>query len=138
MRKLTVALCTDERGGMIFNKRRVSRDRILIKNLMEGFDGKIYINEYSRLLFEDYGDRAVVCESALDEAPDGAVCFIEFPPFKPYLADISSLIIYNWNRRYPYDLCLDVLPAKEGFKSVSVCEFEGSSHEKITKEIFER
>ena len=138
MRKLTVALCTDERGGMIFNKRRVSRDRILIKNLMDGFDGKIYINEYSRLLFEDYGDRAVVCESALDEAPSGAVCFIEFPPVTPYLSDISRFVIYNWNRRYPFDACLDVSPKDVGFKLVSASEFVGSSHEKITKEVFEK
>lgn len=138
MRNLTVALSTDERGGMIFNKRRVSRDRILIRDLMSGFDGKIYINEYSKLLFEEYPDRTVVCKSALDEAPDGAVCFIEFPPFAPYISDISRFIIYNWNRRYPFDLCLDVSPSDEGYKSVSVFEFEGSSHEKITKEIFER
>ena len=52
--------------------------------------------------------------------------------------DISRLIIYNWNRRYPFDRQLDISPAKMGFKLVSVTEFEGSSHEKITKEIYER
>ena len=138
MRDLTVILCTDERGGMIFNKRRVSRDKTLVTELMGGIDGRLYINEYSKALFGEYSDRIVVCTDALSEAPDGAVCFIEFPPFKPYLADISRFIIYNWNRRYPFDACLDVEPESEGFKLVSVTEFVGNAHEKITKEIFER
>ncbi len=138
MRNITVILATDERGGMIFNKRRVSRDRILIADLMNGTDKKVYINEYSKILFEEYSERVAVCENALSEAPEGSVCFIEFPPIKPYLADISRLIIYNWNRRYPFDMSLDVSPVSEGFRSVSVSELEGSSHEKITKEIFER
>ena len=138
MRNLTVALCIDERGGMIFNKRRVSRDRVLISELVGSVNGKIYINEFSKLLFEPHSDRVVICADALNDAPDGAICFIEVPPLKPHIKDISRLIVYNWNRTYPYDLKLDISPEKEGFRLVSTYEFEGSSHEKITKEIFER
>ena len=45
MKNITVALCIDERGGMIFNKRRVSRDRVLIAELVGSVEGKIYISE---------------------------------------------------------------------------------------------
>ena len=138
MKKLTVALCTDERGGMIFNNRRVSRDRILIDDLVNSVEGVIYIGEYSALLFESHKDRVTVVADALADAPAGAVCFVEVPPFMSHEGDISRLIIYNWNRRYPFDRQLDISPAKMGFKLVSVTEFEGSSHEKITKEIYER
>ena len=138
MKNLTVALCTDERGGMIFNNRRVSRDRILIDELVSGVDGKVYIGEYSALLFEAHKDRVAVVGNVLADAPAGAVCFVEVPPFMPHVGDISRLIIYNWNRRYPFDKQLDISPAKMGFRLVSVTEFEGSSHEKITKEIYER
>lgn len=138
MRNLTVIIATDERGGMIFNKRRVSRDRLMIADFMESFTGKIYISEYSKLLFEAYSGRTEICDNPLSEAPSGAVCFIEFPPVTPYLSDISRFVIYNWNRRYPFDACLDVSPKDVGFKLVSASEFVGSSHEKITKEIFEK
>lgn len=138
MRKLTVALCTDERGGMIFNNRRVSRDRILIDDLVNSVEGVIYIGEYSALLFESHKDRVTVLGDVLADAPAGAVCFVEVPPIMPHAGDISRLIIYNWNRRYPFDKQLDISPVKMGFKLVAVTEFEGSSHEKITKEIYER
>lgn len=138
MRNLTVALCTDERGGMMFNNRRVSRDRILIDDLVGSVDGEIYIDGYSALLFESHPDRVTVVGDLLSDAPAGAVCFVEVPPIMPYAKDISRLIIYNWNRRYPFDKRLDISPVEMGFRLVSVSEFEGSSHEKITKEIYER
>lgn len=138
MRKLTVAVCTDERGGMMFNNRRVSRDRILIDDLVVSVDGVIYIDKYSSLLFEPHADRVTVLGDVLADAPAGAVCFVEVPPIMPHAGDISRLIIYNWNRQYPFDRQLDISPVKMGFKLVAVTEFEGSSHEKITKEIYER
>ncbi len=138
MRNLSVVFVTDERGGMIFNKRRVSRDRLLIQDLINSLNGKIYISEYSSCLFADYSDRVVVCDDPFLSAPDGAICFIEFPPIKPHISDISVIVAYNWNRRYPYDICIDISPTECGFKSVFIGEFIGSSHEKITKEIFVR
>ena len=138
MRNLTLVFATDERGGMIFNKRRVSRDRILIKDLMDSFTGNIYITEYSRILFEEYESRVVICKDPLSSSPDGGICFVECPPIKPYIQDVSKIIAYNWNRRYPYDMCIDISPKECGFSLTSTEEFIGSSHEKITKEIFER
>ena len=138
MRDLSVIYATDERGGMIFNKRRVSRDKLLIKDIVDTVCGKIYISEYSKLLFEEYADRVVICADPLFDAPSGAVCFVEFPPIVPYIKDISRITVYNWNRRYPFELCIDISPIQCGFRSVSVCEFVGNAHDKITKEIFER
>lgn len=138
MRNITVALCVDERGGMIFNKRRVSRDRVLISELVGSVDGKIYIGEYSRLLFEPHIDRVVICRDPIAECPEGAVCFVENTPITPYLNDISAFIVYNWNRMYPYDVRFDVDLAAEGFTKVEESEFEGSSHEKITKGVYKR
>ena len=138
MRNISVIYATDERGGMIFNKRRVSRDKLVTKDIVDTVCGKIYISEYSRILFEEYPDRVTVCANPLLDAPDGAVCFVEFPPIVPYIKDISRITVYNWNRRYPFELCIDISPIQCGFRSVSVCEFVGNAHEKITKEIFER
>ena len=138
MKKITVALCTDERGGMMFNKRRQSRDRVLISELLGSTDGKIYISKYSRLLFEPHIERVVVCDDPIKECGEGDVCFVEDTPILPYVADISRIIIYNWNRRYPYDRTFEVDLNACGFTKVCETEFAGSSHEKITKGVFER
>ena len=134
MKKITVAVTVDERMGIAFNKRRQSRDRILINDLADTIVGKIYVSEYSLPLFEEYKDRIVVADDPLRECPDGGCCFVEMTELTPYIDDISTLIVYNWNRHYPSDIKLDV--DFSGYKLVDYREFIGSSHEKITKEIY--
>ena len=138
MKNITVAVCTDERGGMMFNRRRQSRDRVLIAELVSGVDGKIYISEYSRTVFAPHAERVTVCADPIAECPEGGVCFVENTPIIPHLADIGRIIIYNWNKRYPFDTELGFIPSEVGFKKVGESEFVGSSHERITKEVYER
>ena len=135
---IKVAVCVDDKLGMLFFGKRQSRDRVLIEELIEYAEGrKIYINSFSKLLFPN-DETVKVCEDPLAEAKDGDVCFIENLPLAPHTGKISTLIIYRWNRAYPTDKKLDVSPSAHGFKLISVKEFAGSSHEKITKEIYER
>ena len=136
MRKITVAVTVDERMGIAFNKRRQSRDRILINDLVDTVVGKIYVSEYSLPIFEEYKDRIVVADDPLRECPDGGCCFVEMTELMPYIDDISTLIVYNWNRHYPADKTLDIDIKSSIFTLVSSTEFIGSSHEKITKEIY--
>ena len=49
---------------------------------------------------------------------------------------ISELIIYRWNRNYPHDFDFDINITESNFKIASTDEFRGSSHEKITKEVY--
>ena len=51
---------------------------------------------------------------------------------------IDTLIIYRWNRLYHSDVKFDVDVKKSGYKLKSSTEFAGSSHDKITKEIYVR
>ena len=39
---------------------------------------------------------------------------------------------------YPYDVCFTIDLEKEGFTKVSESEFEGSSHDNITKGVYVR
>ena len=78
----------------------------------------------------------MLCDSPLDEAESGDFCFIESLPLCNHVEDIEALVIYRWNRIYPYDKTLDIDPQAEGFKLSEVKDFAGSSHEKITKEIY--
>ncbi len=136
MKSISVIVCVDERMGMMFNKRRQSRDRVLIQDIINSCDEKIYIGEYSRLLFEPHEGRYAVCKNPLDDCPDGGICFIENLPLAPHVGNISRLTVYNWNRRYPFDMRLDIDIEKEGFRKVSETEFVGSSHDKITKGVY--
>ncbi len=137
MKNLTAVLCLDDRGGMAFNNRRQSRDRLLIKDLCEGCDGKIYIDAYSLPLFSEYAQRVTVSESLVDDCPDGAACFIEREAPRRLLSECKTLIVYRWNRTYPYDVAFD-LSMLDAFDLREEYEFVGSSHEKITKGIYER
>ena len=134
MRKITVAITVDERMGIAFNKRRQSSDRILISDLVNTVSDNIYITEYSLPLFSEQDAKAVVVADPLSECPDGGCCFVEAKALSEYIDEIDTLIVYNWNRHYPSDMKLDV--DFSGYKLVDFREFIGSSHEKITKEIY--
>ena len=138
MKKITVAVCLDDENGMGFGGRRQSRDRLLIADLMgESTARTLVIGEYSRLLFEEY-PQAVVSSDPFADCPDGGIYFAELQPIAPYLKQIGELIVYRWNRLYPADLYFDVDLQKSGFSLCSSCEFTGSSHDKITKEVYRR
>lgn len=129
---MTVIVCVDNNCGMLFNNRRQSRDRILVKDIASNY-GNILVNNFSAQLFDE--NSITVCDNPLDRAGDKDTCFVENLSLLPYLSKIKNLIVYSWNRDYPSDFKLDidlsVLPV------TSVEDFKGSSHEKITKTVYE-
>ena len=136
---MQIIVCVDDRGGMLFNKRRQSRDRVLIADVLSELgDKKIHISSFSKLLFEGFEDRYVIDEAFLENASESDVCFVENINLLPYVDKINRITVYHWNRSYPGDLFFSVDPLKEGFELTSTYEFEGYSHDKITREIFER
>ncbi|MBQ8689536.1 MAG: ribonuclease Z [Clostridia bacterium] len=134
---MTVFVCIDERGGMMFNKRRQSRDRRLIDDIARhAGDAAIYISDYSESLFEE-SEASVICVSnPLESAREDSFVFVENLPLYGHLDKIDTLVIYNWNRHYPSDVKLDIKPLEVGFRLGDSYDFEGSSHEKITKEVY--
>ena len=137
MKKITVTVCLDDECGMMFNNRRQSRDRVLISEFLETTKGKIYIHPYSAMLFGDT-ERIVISDDPLSECADGCIAFIEQLPIKPHINDVDRFIIYRWNRLYPSDKYFDVELDAMGFSLINKKDFEGSSHERITKGIYER
>lgn len=131
MKKITVAICLDDNGGMMFNSRRQSRDRVLIGELCESVKGKIYIHDYSRLLFDAYSEKVIISDNPLSECSDGDVCFIENLRLAPYAEEIDEIILYKWNRLYPSDMKFDL--SFNDYRVIQKKEFVGSSHDKITK-----
>ena len=133
MKNYTVAVCVDDGQGLMLFGKRQSRDRVLISEFVK----KIYIAPFSKLLFEQYPDVSVA-DDPFSVAEEGSAIFVENLRIDERLDSVSTLIIYRWNRKYPSDVKFNVDPIKCGFKLKSSVDFKGSSHEKITKEIYER
>lgn len=128
---MKLIICLDSKNGMMFNRRRQSRDRILIENILELCKGEtVFTNEYSAPLFPD--NTAVICENP-QEIEKG---FVFAENFTVNEDKIEKIIVYKWNRVYPADTYFGISPDKWILEDT--VEFTGSSHEKITREIYGR
>lgn len=136
---MKVIVCLEDNGGMMFNRRRQSRDRVLSADVLAQCRGaRLCISPYSMLLFEG-SDADILCdENFLELAREEDYCFVEDKALAPYAERICELIVYKWNRRYPSDTYFDLDLAALGFELASSEEFAGYSHEKITKEIYRK
>ena len=136
---MKLIVCLDDFGGMLFNNRRQSRDRVLIEDIMlDIVDKKIYILGYSKILFEMHVGRYKIVDDFLSLADTDAICFVENVSVKSLIDKVDSVTVYNWNRVYPRDFVFDIDLKKEGFFMASSYEFEGYSHENIRKEVYKR
>lgn len=128
---MKLIVCLDDKNGMMFNKRRQSRDKILIKNVLELCKGeKLYTNEYSAKLFPE---NTVEIIENIEEIENG-YCFAE--NFLVNEENVEEIIAYKWNRLYPADTYFNI--DLENWSLTETVEFEGSSHEKITRESYVR
>ncbi len=135
---MIVLLCADKKNGMAFYQRRQSLDRAVRADILTMAAGKpIWMTPYSARQFTEPEAVRQISESPLCQAGEGALCFVEFPPLLPSLDRIEALVLYRWDRVYPADQWLD-LDLKAGFRLVSSWDFSGHSHEKITKEVYQR
>ena len=124
---MTLIVWAGKNGEMLFNKRRCSRDKAVVAEILSAYGEQLCVSPYSAGLFE--GCRVV---SALSEVGDG-VLFLEDLPLSPALAEAEKLIVYRFDRVYPADLRLTV---PQSFTLTESTEFAGFSHEKITREVY--
>lgn len=134
---MKLIVCLDDRLGMMFNKRRQSRDRILIDDIINMVRGeKIVIAPYSESLFKDKSANTEVIGDPLCEASGDSWCFIEDGTLIKNKDKVDTLVIYRWNRHYPGDNFFDF--PMDGYALSSSEELVGSSHDKITKEVWKK
>lgn len=127
---MKLIICIDERGGMLFNGRRVSRDRVVCDDVLT-YAPDLLIRPVSAVLFP-----ALTPVDDFDSAAEDDFCFVEDVPVSALIRRAKSVTVYNWNRHYPSDVGLDVDLTEEGFVRQAVTELTGYSHEKITREIY--
>ncbi len=132
---MTAVLCLCDNGGMSFGGKRQSRDKLLYNEILKLVgNATLYVNEYSASLFN--GVNVAVTDDFLSVAGTENYCFIERAEDAFVVKEADTVIIYRWNRRYPFDQSFDfnLLSSK---KLVSKRNFSGNSHEKITEEIYQ-
>ena len=136
---MKIIACLCNKGGLLFNHRRQSRDRVLIQNLSEYIgDGAVFINDFSSSLFLNTEMSAIEVSSPLEAAGEDDFVFVENLSLSGHESKINEMVIYKWNRDYPADFRLDVSPHDLGLSLVETSEFKGSSHDRITREIYRK
>jgi len=130
---MILLLCIDEKDGMLFGGRRQSKDRALRERMLSlAASSRLIVNAFTAKQFEEEG--FVLSEDPAGEAMAGDLVFLEDLPLPK--ENIEKIVLYHWNRRYPADRFFD-RKLLDGRKKVKTTDFIGSSHEKITEEIWE-
>lgn len=131
---MQIIITVENRNGMLFNHRRVSRDQKVSERILAYCkEKKLWMNAYSAKLFEN-NPQIRVSETFLEQKD--AICFVEDQDVTPYLPEIDTIILFHWNRDYPADFFFTVDLSE--WNRIHQEEFAGKSHEKITMEVYKK
>lgn len=131
---MQVIITVENRNGMLFNHRRVSRDQKISERILAYCKEKrLWMNAYSAKLFEN-NPQIRVSETFLEQKD--AICFVEDQDVTPYLPEIDTILLFHWNRDYPADFFFTVDLSE--WNRIHQEEFAGKSHEKITMEVYKK
>lgn len=131
---MQVIITVENRNGMLFNHRRVSRDQKVSERILAYCkEKKLWMNAYSAKIFEN-NPQIRVSETFLEQKD--AICFVEDQDVTPYLPEIDTIILFHWNRDYPADFFFTVDLSE--WNRIHQEEFAGKSHEKITMEVYKK
>ena len=134
---MTLIVCLDDKCGMLFNRRRQSRDICVSNRILEITSGNpLYINEYSKNLFPE--NACFVTDDLFCDLEMKVFAFAECEISENILDRVDRLIIYRWNRCYPSDVTFPMALVNKQFRKINAYEFSGNSHELITEEVYVR
>lgn len=138
--KIKVIVCVDDRGGYLFNHRRVSSDRIVVEDILDSLgDNHLWVSPYTAKLFQGTDHESICIDEAYtDHADCNDYCMIEEKVDLDVWTSAEEIVIYKWNRVYPYDTVFPKSEIMNNFHLIKTEEFMGNSHEKITKEVYSR
>lgn len=135
---MILIVCVDDNGGMLFNKRRQSSDRAVIQEILKVTGGEMLrMNNYSRPLFPQTAPVCVEANFLLKAAP-GQYCFVEDFDVEPFMAQAEKVILFCWNKSYPFDLCFPMERLKRDYRRILAKSLPGNSHEEIRMEVHVR
>lgn len=136
---MIIIVCLDDRNGMMFNRRRQSMDRMVRRRIFKlAKDSRLWMNRYSYGQFEEEERPLVTVDEAfLEKAGKGEYCFVEDEDLTGHKAGIERIILYKWNRSYPADVHFKQELLTGFRKREEIVEFKGSSHDRISEEVYE-
>ena len=132
--------CVDDHGGMTFNNRRQSRDKILQQRILEKTQhSRLWMNHDSEKLFAGfYAPQLCADEQFLRRAGAGEYCFVENVCVSSVESEVEKILLYRWNRSYPADRYFDIPLLDHGWRLAGSTDFAGHSHAIITEEVYVR
>ena len=129
---MTLYICLDDRNGLQFNKRRQSRDAAVLEDIRSQLTGDLLIDPFSEKLIREAEIPYVLPPETAEDF------FAENIPSDEGLEKTNKIVIYRWNRHYPADIHWEPDLNAMGFVLQETTEFPGTSHEKITREVYAR
>lgn len=129
----THILFRKKQGNDVLWKKALPGQRVTKKliDMTEGY--KLWMSNYSAKQLSEYGS-IIADDDYMHKAQPDDYCFVED---KTYSIDgVSEMVLCHWNRKYPSDKFFEIDLKKEGFKKTSTEDIKGSSHKKITIEVW--
>jgi len=135
---LILIVCVDDDRGMLFNNRRQSQDSILRRHILDmTVETRLWMNQYSAKQFaSDICPQINADENFLSKAASGEYCFVENIDVGSHEKQFEKIVLYKWNRQYPGDLHFNIDLSK--WALIETLDFAGSSHDKITMEVYDK
>lgn len=132
---MKLVVCLDKNNGIRFFHKRQSQDEFQRKNLFELIGNtKFYLSEYSFELYKDFDfNFEIINKNTV--IVENSIFLYEGDFLEKFLPSVDEIIVYFWNRDYPFDEVFDEF-LNYGWKERELFEFRGKSHEKITRKIF--
>lgn len=138
---MVAIVCVDDRAGVMFNHRRQSQDRILRQRILSIAQGRpLWMSAYSAKQFSNdvRFSKIQIDDNFPQKAADGDFAFFEGDSLAAVNERLERIIVFRWNRAYPADQYLDIDLEKDGWNCESLVDFRGSSHERISEEVYTR
>ena len=129
---MKLVVCLDENNGIKFFGKRQSQDELQRKNLFELIGNlKLFLTEYSYDLYKDIEFNFEIIDENT-EIIKNSVFLYEGDFLEKFLPSVDEIIVYFWNRDYPFDETFEE-HLKNIWKEKEKVEFKGKSHDEITR-----
>lgn len=129
---MKAVICLDNHNGISFFHKRLSSDFLQREDMMKLVNNKmVTMSAYSAKLFNKDYNNIIIGEPHRD-----LIYFFEDGSINNYLDEIDELILYYWNKDYPYDEIFIFDESK--FELLKEYEFKGNSHDKISCKIYHK
>lgn len=135
---MILIVCVDDNYGMAFLKKRQSRDRRQRDHLCRLLKGKtLWVSPYSAGLFDTIAEELTlkIAADAPAKVKAGEYFFSELDDLSRIAPEAEEIWVYHWNRSYP-DTLLFPEEALKKRTLIEQKEFAGSSHDRITFEVY--